>query len=131
MMKSYVKIISLLLAFLVAGLLLGYVVSNNTNSAVVFSEEDFSELFVNVDSEIIIYTLPDCVFCHQLKGFLDEHQVQFDERSVADHPEYREQVARLGSDRVPVLITESFMIQGFIESEVIEILIQKGYIAPA
>ena len=128
-MKSYLKIIVILIAFLAAGLTLGYLFSNaGSGPSVSLSDGDFSEWFVGADSEIIIYTLPDCPFCHQLKAFLNKHEVDFDERSVSENQKNYEEVVDLGGDRVPVLITRTFKIEGFIEGEVSNILIDRGHI---
>ena len=128
-MRPYIKVIVILIAFLAAGLTVGYLFSNSTDEpSVLLSDGDFSELFVNTDSEIIIYTLPDCPFCHQLKAFLSTQELEFDERSVLASQENYAEAVGLGGSRVPILITRTFKIEGFIQQEVSTILVDRGHI---
>lgn len=125
---KYIKVTAILAVFLVAGLAAGYIFNNTGNESLVsFSDGGFSELFVNTDSEIIIYTLPDCPFCHQLKDFLNTNEIVFDERNVLESERNYEEATDLGGNRVPILVTKHFKIEGFIEKEVSNILVDRGY----
>ena len=116
-------------AFLLAGLLAGYAYQHFSNSeSISFTEGDFSELFLEQQSEIVVYTLPDCPFCHQLKQFMEDNSVDFEERAVLENPEYLAQVRSLGSERAPVILTRRFKIEGFDKRRVSEIFQDHNYL---
>lgn len=63
---------------------------------------------------IIIYSTPTCPFCHQVKDFFKEHQVEFVDYNVADDETKRdEMVQKSGQLGVPVIDVGGEVIVGF------------------
>jgi len=64
--------------------------------------------------EIKVYTSPACVYCHQLKDFLKDNNIDFKEIDLSkDQKAAEEFVKRTGQMAVPVTEIDGEMVIGF------------------
>ncbi|WP_433944118.1 glutaredoxin family protein [Paenibacillus sp. SN-8-1] len=62
--------------------------------------------------QAIVYTSTNCPHCKQVKSFLTEKGVSFEERNVETNDEYAQQVFDMGMRAVPVTLIGDFKIVG-------------------
>lgn len=62
---------------------------------------------------VVVYTQDGCSHCHQVKRWLGERGVAFEERHISRHPEYLEELVRRGHRAVPVVVVGGREIVGF------------------
>ena len=63
--------------------------------------------------DVTIYTNTGCSACHQAIEFLEDHNVDFVERSLADDPSARDELIALGYRAVPVIKVGDETMVGF------------------
>lgn len=54
--------------------------------------------------KVVIYTLGDCSECAQLKRWLSERAIEFEERNVTEHPEYANELRAHGIVSTPAVL---------------------------
>jgi len=55
-------------------------------------------------SEVFVYTTPTCPYCHKVKDWLTQHNIQFTEINVAeDHNAVEQMIKESGQSGVPVI----------------------------
>ncbi|GIP24427.1 MULTISPECIES: glutaredoxin family protein [Paenibacillus] len=62
--------------------------------------------------QAIVYTSTNCPHCKQVKSFLTEKGVAFEERNIETNDEYAQQVWDMGLRAVPVTLIGEFKIVG-------------------
>ena len=71
-------------------------------------------------SKIIVYSAPNCPWCHTLKDFLKEKNIEFEDIDVSkDHEKATEMIEKSGQMGVPQIEINDKMIVGF-DKEAIE-----------
>ncbi|MBA3064863.1 NrdH-redoxin [Candidatus Woesearchaeota archaeon] len=71
-------------------------------------------------SKIIVYSAPNCPWCHTLKDFLKEKNVEFEEIDISnDQAKVQEMIEKSGQMGVPQIEINGKMIVGF-DKEAIE-----------
>jgi len=63
--------------------------------------------------DVTIFTGPGCVSCQRAKAFLRDHQIEFTERDVAADPAAVEELVKRGCRRLPVILIDGDVVQGF------------------
>jgi glutaredoxin-like protein NrdH len=63
--------------------------------------------------QAIVYSSTNCSFCKQLKSFLEEQNIAYEERNIDENEAYREELARLGMMSVPLTLIGDKQILGF------------------
>lgn len=72
---------------------------------------------------ITIYTTPTCVYCHQLKSFLQEKDVEYQEVDVSQDQEAAQRIVQeTGQMGVPVTQIDDRYVLGFAKDTISEIL---------
>lgn len=66
---------------------------------------------MNVE-QAIVYTSTNCPHCKQVKSFLTEKGISFEERNVETNEEFAQQVYDMGMRAVPVTLIGDFKIVG-------------------
>lgn len=61
----------------------------------------------------IVYSSSTCNFCKQVKTFLTENNIPFEERNIDENPAYGEELQRIGIMSVPLTIIGDKQILGF------------------
>ncbi len=65
-------------------------------------------------SEVVVYTMPTCGYCHQAKQYLAQRGVSFTEHDVAADPRAADEMVRLSGQRgVPVIVIDGQVVVGF------------------
>lgn len=73
--------------------------------------------------QVTVYSTPTCPFCKQLKAFLEESKVAFEDIDVsADQEKAQEMIKKSGQMGVPVLEANGEIIVGFDKKKVSELL---------
>ncbi|WP_126425506.1 glutaredoxin family protein [Brevibacillus marinus] len=61
----------------------------------------------------IVYTSSTCTFCKQVKQYLQEQNLPYEERNIDENPAYGEELARMGIMSVPLTVIGEKQILGF------------------
>lgn len=61
---------------------------------------------------VIVYTSTNCPHCRQVKSFLNDKGVQFEERNIEENEDYAQQVWDMGLRAVPVTVIGDKRIVG-------------------
>jgi thioredoxin reductase (NADPH) len=72
--------------------------------------------------KVIIYTSTGCGYCAQLKRWLDEHQVAYEERNVTENPAYFDELHARGIFTSPVAIIGDTPVVGYRPNKMKELL---------
>jgi len=73
--------------------------------------------------KVIIYSTPYCVYCKAAKEFFQEHDVQYEEKDVAQDEEARERmIQKSGQMGVPVIEVGDEVVVGFDKKRLIALL---------
>ena len=72
---------------------------------------------------VIIYSTPNCHFCHLAKDYFAENSIEYTEYNVAEDAQKRsEMVERTGQMGVPVIEIGDEIVVGFNEAKIKELL---------
>lgn len=63
--------------------------------------------------QVIVYSSTNCHYCAQLKKFLNEQNISFEERNIDLKDEYAEELWNTGLRSVPVTVIGERKILGF------------------
>lgn len=64
--------------------------------------------------KVVVYTSPACANCHQLKDFLNENKVKFEEIDLSENQEMiNELIKKTGQMTVPVTEIDGELVLGF------------------
>jgi glutaredoxin-like protein NrdH len=63
-------------------------------------------------AKAIVYTSTNCVYCKQLKSYLTEQNVSFEERNVDENEAYFEELQAIGLMSLPVTVIGEYNILG-------------------
>jgi glutaredoxin len=61
---------------------------------------------------VIVYTSNNCPHCKQVKGFLSDQGIEFEERNIEQNDEFAQQVWDMGVRAVPLTIIGEHRILG-------------------
>lgn len=61
---------------------------------------------------VIVYTSTNCPHCRQVKSFLSEKGVSYEERNIETNDDYAQQVWDMGMRAVPITVIGDFKIVG-------------------
>jgi len=72
---------------------------------------------------VTIYTTPTCVYCKATKKFFVDHEVQYEEKNVANDETARtEMIEKSGQLGVPVIDIKGQVVIGFNKKRLAELL---------
>ncbi len=71
---------------------------------------------------VILYAVTGCPLCARYRALFDERGQTYEERNVTENPAYREEVNKLGTMVMPVVVVGERAIPGFRPNTVIELL---------
>lgn len=66
----------------------------------------------------IVYSSTNCHYCAQLKQYLSDQQIAYEERNIDTNTEYAEQLQKLGLMSVPVTVIGDTQILGLNPSRI-------------
>lgn len=66
----------------------------------------------------IVYSSTNCTFCKQLKEYLAEQQIPYEERNIDQSEAFRAELDRMGMTSVPVTLIGEKQILGFNPSRI-------------
>lgn len=61
---------------------------------------------------IVVYSKTHCVQCDATKRFLKKHNLPFEERQLADHPDVVEEAKASGILNAPICVTDEGIVWG-------------------
>lgn len=72
-----------------------------------------------MDKKVTVYSTPTCPWCHTVKQFLSDHNVDFEDINVAeDQDKAKEMIEKSGQMGVPVVEIGEEIIVGFDEARI-------------
>ncbi len=72
---------------------------------------------------IRIFSTPSCPYCVTLKGFLKQHNFEFEDINVAENVQAREEmIQRSGQMGVPVIEINGEIVVGFDRKKIVQLL---------
>ena len=72
-------------------------------------------------SQVTVYTSPSCAYCHMLRQYLQDNEVEFEEIDVMQNQEAaRQMVQETGQMGVPVTNIDGTYIIGFAKDSIAE-----------
>lgn len=69
-------------------------------------------------SEAIVYSSTNCHYCAQLKQYLKDQGIAYEERNIDTNPEYAQQLEGMGLMSVPVTVIGGMHILGLNPSRI-------------
>ncbi|NHN32064.1 glutaredoxin family protein [Paenibacillus agricola] len=63
-------------------------------------------------ANVIVYTGNHCPYCTQLKKYLNEENIAFEERNVENNDQYAEELQSMGMSSIPVTVIGEHRILG-------------------
>jgi glutaredoxin len=63
-------------------------------------------------AQAIVYTSTNCVYCKQLKSYLTEQNISFEERNVDENEAYFDELQKTGMMSLPVTVIGEYNILG-------------------
>ncbi|MBP1156933.1 MULTISPECIES: glutaredoxin family protein [unclassified Paenibacillus] len=63
-------------------------------------------------SNVIVYSSENCPYCMQLKKYLKDQQVDFEERNISLNEEYANELESMGISSVPLTVIGEHKILG-------------------
>ena len=110
----YFKTISQYLAFLLAGVLLGYLVLQvpalfKSNSI----QGDYSAYYRGTATQVVMYSTQTCPYCAKTREFFAARHIAYTERDVQTDPAALAQMQQLGGTGVPQVLIGDRRIPGF------------------
>ncbi|MED3625399.1 glutaredoxin family protein [Neobacillus thermocopriae] len=72
--------------------------------------------------EVIVYTSNSCAYCDQVKLFLTEHGIEFEERNASIHKEYFNQLKEKKIYATPATFINGQLVLGFQVKKLIKLL---------
>lgn len=63
-------------------------------------------------SNVIVYSSANCPYCTQLKNYLKDQQIDFEERNISLNDEYAEELQSMGISSVPLTVIGEHKILG-------------------
>lgn len=116
--------------YIVIGLVIGVGIFRSYawfNEPQPYVEIDSKPHFVNVDSEVIVYTTSWCVYCKKTKEYLFKHNISFTDRDIeSSSEEIKSLYSGLKTKGVPQIVIGNKVINGFNEKLLEEELKIKG-----
>ncbi len=81
-----------------------------------------------VNIEAILYTIPDCEACEEIKEFLGARNIPITEKNVSDNIELQNELTDLtGALKVPTTVIGEEVLTGYSRSKFLSILKAAGY----
>lgn len=62
--------------------------------------------------KIVVYTGDKCTYCSAAKEYLNEKEINFEEKNIKD-PIYKKELMSLGFMSVPVILVDEDIVLGF------------------
>lgn len=64
-------------------------------------------------AQAIVYSSTNCNYCKQLKTYLEEQNISYEERNIDESEEARQELSKLGIMSVPLTLIGEKQILGF------------------
>jgi len=75
-----------------------------------------------MSKKVVVYTSNTCGYCHMAKDYLNESNIEFEEKNVSTDAAARKELMSAGYMGVPVIYVGDEVIQGFDKSKLEELL---------
>ncbi len=75
-----------------------------------------------MSKKVVVYTSNTCGYCHMAKDYLNENNVEFEEKNVSTDPVARKELMSQGFMGVPVIYVDDEVVQGFDKNKLDELL---------
>lgn len=75
-----------------------------------------------MSKKVVVYTSNTCGYCHMAKDYLNENNIDFEEKNVSTDAAARKELMSQGFMGVPVIFVDDEVIQGFDKTKLEELL---------
>lgn len=75
-----------------------------------------------MDKKVTVFTSNTCGYCHMAKDYLNENNIEFEEKNVSTDAAARKELMSQGFMGVPVIYVGDEVIQGFDKGRLEELL---------
>ncbi|GIP31886.1 glutaredoxin family protein [Paenibacillus sp. J2TS4] len=72
---------------------------------------------MSVNNKVVVYTSAHCPYCTQVKNYLTEKGIEFEERNISKDEKYAEELWNTGVRSVPLTIIGDEKILGFNQAQ--------------
>lgn len=80
-----------------------------------------------MEKKVLIYTITNCIFCINLKEWLETNQLQYEERNININSEYEKEFRDLNGKGFPLVVIhsdgEETIVTGFYQRKLEDLLI--------
>ncbi|MBE1446506.1 glutaredoxin family protein [Paenibacillus sp. OAS669] len=76
-------------------------------------------------TQVIVYSSTTCTYCSQLKKYLTEQQIAFEERNIDVNEAYRDELEAMGMSSIPVTVIGETRILGLNPTRIKKALAQQ------
>ncbi|MGO1071571.1 glutaredoxin family protein [Lysobacter sp. CA199] len=86
------------------------------------AQGDYSQIYANAGSDVVMYSLSTCPFCKQAKALLEKQNVRFVERVIDKDEAAKKEADGLKINSVPVIYIGDTSMRGFDEAKLVELI---------
>ena len=72
--------------------------------------------------EVVLYSSNGCAYCEQVKAFLHEHGIEFEERNASTHKKYLDYLIKKKIYSTPATFIDEKLVLGFQEKKLLKLL---------
>ncbi|OGT74971.1 MAG: hypothetical protein A2W76_00385 [Gammaproteobacteria bacterium RIFCSPLOWO2_12_47_11] len=84
-----------------------------------------------VDINAILYSVPECDACQEIREFLTFRGISYTDKNVSDDIELQNELKEVAGElKVPVLVVGEKTIKGYNRTDILKALETAGYVAP-
>ncbi len=87
---------------------------------------------INTTIKATVYVIPECESCDEVREFLNNRNISFEEKNVSDDLELQKELTDVaGGLKVPTTVIGDEIITGYSRSRLLEALASAGFVKPA
>ena len=78
---------------------------------------------MNDKKKVIVFSTNTCPYCHMVKDYLKENNIEFEDINLSENPERaNEMIEKSGQQGVPVILVDEDVVVGFDREKLKELL---------
>lgn len=76
-----------------------------------------------MDKKVVVYTSNTCPYCNMAKEYLQDKNVEFEEKNIQEDNVARDELMKMGHLGVPVILVGEEEVVGFDQNKLDELLV--------
>ena len=77
----------------------------------------------SMDKKVVVYTSNTCPYCNMAKEYLQDKNVEFEEKNIQEDNVARDELMKMGHLGVPVILVGEEEVVGFDQNKLDELLV--------